>query len=66
MMFISHDLSVVRYICDRVVIMQHGVVVEEGDTEMLWANPQQLYTKDLLAAIPLADPISERARMARI
>ena len=62
MMFISHDLSVVRYICDRVVIMQHGVVVEEGDTEMLWANPQQLYTKDLLAAIPLADPISERAQ----
>jgi ABC-type microcin C transport system duplicated ATPase subunit YejF len=64
MMFISHDLSVVRYICDRVVIMQHGVVVEEGDTEMLWANPQQLYTKDLLAAIPLADPISERSRIA--
>jgi ABC-type oligopeptide transport system ATPase subunit len=44
--------------------MQHGVVVEEGDTEMLWANPQQLYTKDLLAAIPLADPISERSRIA--
>ena len=62
MMFISHDLSVVRYISDRVVVMNKGVIIETGDTEALWANPQQQYTKDLLAAIPLADPRSERLR----
>ena len=62
MMFISHDLSVVRYISDRVVVMNKGVIIETGNTEALWANPQQQYTRDLLAAIPLADPRSERLR----
>lgn len=66
MMFISHDLSVVRYIADRVLVMHHGILIEQGDTESLWANPKEPYTQNLLAAIPLADPISERARMARI
>jgi ABC-type oligopeptide transport system ATPase subunit len=64
MMFISHDLSVVRYISDRVIIMNRGVIVEQGDTEGLWARPQEAYTKDLLSAIPLADPRSERLRIA--
>ena len=63
MMFISHDLSVVRYISDRVVIMNKGVIIEQGDTEALWGSPQQAYTKDLLAAIPRADPKSERIRI---
>ena len=62
MMFISHDLSVVRYISDRVVVMNKCVIIETGDTEALWANPQHQYTRDLLAAIPLADPRSERLR----
>ena len=66
MMFISHDLSVVRYISDRVLVMHHGILIEQGETESLWANPKEPYTQNLLAAIPLADPISERARMARI
>jgi len=65
MMFISHDLSVVRYISDRVVVMNKGVIIETGDTEALWADPQQQYTRDLLAAIPLADPRSERLRASR-
>lgn len=65
MMFISHDLSVVRYISDRVVVMNKGVIIETGDTEALWADPQQQYTRDLLAAIPLADPKSERLRGLR-
>ncbi|MBT5578182.1 MAG: ABC transporter ATP-binding protein [Porticoccaceae bacterium] len=64
MLFISHDLSVVRYISDRVLVMHHGVLIEQGDTEHLWANPQQDYTKNLLNAIPLADPKSERARLS--
>ena len=64
MLFIPHDLSVVRYISDRVVVMNKGVIIESGDTEALWANPQQQYTQQLLKAIPLADPKSERLRMA--
>ncbi|MBT8115067.1 MAG: oligopeptide ABC transporter ATP-binding protein OppD [Arenicella sp.] len=52
MLFVSHDLSVVRSLCDRVMVIQHGRLVELGDTEHLWQNPQQQYTKDLLDAIP--------------
>ena len=66
MMFISHDLSVVRYISDRVTVMNKGVIIETGNTETLWKNPQQQYTKDLLAAIPIADPRSERLRSSNL
>jgi ABC-type microcin C transport system duplicated ATPase subunit YejF len=52
MMFISHDLSVVRYIADRVLVMHHGAVVEQGETGALWAAPQADYTRQLLSAIP--------------
>jgi len=45
-------------------VMNKGVVIETGNTEALWANPQQQYTRELLAAIPLADPRSERLRSA--
>ena len=54
MLFISHDLSVVRSICDRVAVMHCGKLVEQGDTEQLWSNPKMDYTKTLLAAIPSA------------
>jgi ABC-type microcin C transport system duplicated ATPase subunit YejF len=64
MLFISHDLSVVRSISDRVMVMHHGVLVEQGDTEALWAKPEQAYTQDLLKAIPLADPQKERSRLS--
>ena len=56
LLFISHDLSVVRSICDRVMVMNRGKIVESGETEALWANPQQGYTHQLLTAIPLAEP----------
>jgi peptide/nickel transport system ATP-binding protein len=50
--FISHDLSVVRYIADRVMVMHHGSVVETADSDELYRNPRHPYTQKLLAAIP--------------
>jgi peptide/nickel transport system ATP-binding protein len=50
--FISHDLSVVKYISDQVMVMRHGSVVEMGDADALYRDPQHSYTKALLAAIP--------------
>lgn len=52
MIFISHDLSVVRYIADRIAVMHFGKIVELGEAEKLMENPQHDYTKQLLAAIP--------------
>lgn len=54
-LFISHDLSVVEHLCTRIIIMYLGVVVESGDRQELFANPIHLYTKELLAAIPVPD-----------
>jgi peptide/nickel transport system ATP-binding protein len=54
--FISHDLGVIRYFCNRVIVMHRGRVVEIGDTETICSNPSQPYTKALLAAVPEAEP----------
>lgn len=51
-LFISHDLNVVRLLCDRIMVMQNGVIVEEGDSGQLLDNPATDYTRTLLAAIP--------------
>ncbi|HEY4192987.1 MAG TPA: ABC transporter ATP-binding protein [Mesorhizobium sp.] len=55
MLFISHDLSVVRYIADRVVVMYLGYIVEQGTTDQIFAPPYHPYTEALLSAIPIAD-----------
>ncbi len=63
--FISHDLSVVRYIADEVMVMYFGDVVEHGTREAVFAAPQHEYTKTLFAATPKADVEHIRARVAR-
>jgi len=55
-LFISHDLGIVRYMCDHVGIMYKGRFVEEGTTDDIFENPQHIYTKRLLGAIPSTDP----------
>lgn len=59
-LFITHDLSVVRYMADRVAVMKNGKVVEEQTTDDLFANPYQAYTRDLLAAVPRTPPAPVR------
>jgi peptide/nickel transport system ATP-binding protein len=50
--FISHDLAVVKYMADDILVMNRGEIVERGSAEDIYANPQHPYTKQLLAAIP--------------
>ena len=55
-LFISHDIAVIRYFCDRIAVMHRGRIVETGDTEEVCVNPRHPYTRSLLSAVPVPDP----------
>ncbi|HSB89498.1 MAG TPA: ABC transporter ATP-binding protein [Anaerolineales bacterium] len=61
--FISHDLSTIRHLCDRVLVMYLGRIVEQGRTEDVFEDPTHVYTKALLSAIPIPDPSVKRSRL---
>lgn len=63
-LFIAHDLSVIRHVCDRVAVMYLGEIMELGPTEQLFENPQHPYTRSLLDSIPEVDPELARKRTA--
>lgn len=62
-LFIAHDLAMVEFLCDRVGVMYHGKLVELADTTELYEHPLHPYTKMLLSAIPIPDPIAERKKV---
>ena len=61
-LFISHDLAVVEILSARIAVMQDGRLVEFGTREQILTDPQELYTKRLLAAVPVPDPDEQRVR----
>ena len=63
--FVSHDLSVVRYIADEVMVISEGEAVEQGSRDAIFANPTHPYTQALFAATPVTDIEAIRARVAR-
>lgn len=65
-LFIAHDLSVVRFITDRIAVINKGEIVELAETEELFRNPLHPYTRALISAIPQPDPIAERGKVVTV
>ena len=65
-LFISHDLSVMRFICDRICVIHKGVLDELAETEELFAHPMHPYTQALLSAIPMPDPEREKKKVLKV
>ena len=65
-LLISHDLSVMRFICDRIAVIHLGRIVELSSTEKLFAHPLHPYTRALLSAIPLPDPAAEKRKVLEV
>ncbi|XDP50294.1 ATP-binding cassette domain-containing protein [Streptococcus sp. CP1998] len=65
-LFIAHDLSVVRFISDRIAVIHKGVIVEVAETEELFNNPIHPYTQSLLSSVPIPDPILERKKVLKV
>jgi oligopeptide transport system ATP-binding protein len=66
-LFVGHDLAVVRQLCTRVAVLEHGRLVEQGSTADVLDHPQHPYTQSLLAAAPVPDPVAARtARRQRL
>lgn len=63
MLYVSHDLSTIKYLCDRIAVMYMGKIVELGSVHTVLSNPQHPYTKVLLAAVPVADPDYKKERI---
>lgn len=65
-LFVAHDLSVVRFISDRIAVIHKGQIVELAESEQLFAHPLHPYTQALLSAIPLPDPRAEKAKVLKV
>jgi ABC-type oligopeptide transport system ATPase subunit len=64
LIFVAHDLAVVKYLCSSMAVMERGKIVEQGDSNSIFGNPIHDYTKSLLKAIPTPNPIAERERLS--
>jgi oligopeptide transport system ATP-binding protein len=64
-LFVAHDIGVVRHISDRIAVMNHGKIVEQGTADQVCESPKDDYTKKLLAAVPIPDPRESRERRER-
>ena len=65
-LFIAHDLSVMRFITDRIAVIRKGEIVELAETEALFAHPLHPYTRSLLSAIPMPDPVYEKSKVLEV